>query len=140
MEYEFTQQDVQQDARIIERLEARIKELEADQKAISAILDAEAIEHSGSSQAGRVAKLAENYRNRGRMLVQKQLRVREQEHGIKMLEAAFDSTNDVMRRACSRALKAEAALKQIAFDADRHGIGGDAITIDLLTAGAGAIT
>ena len=51
MTYEFTQQDVQQDAQIIERLEARIKELEADQKAISAILDAEAIEHGGSSQA-----------------------------------------------------------------------------------------
>ena len=133
MDYEFTQQDVQQDARIIERLEARVKELEADQKAISAILDAEAIEHSGSNQVGRVAKLAENHRNRGRMLVQKQLRVRE-------LERCYDDMLELRNTAVRRALKAEAVLNRIAFDADQRGIGGDAITIDLLTAGAGSIT
>lgn len=133
MTYEFTHHDAVQDAQIIERLEARVKELEADQKAISAILDAEAIEHSGSNQVGRVAKLAENHRNRGRMLVQKQLRVRE-------LERSYDDMRDIRYTDLRRALKAEAALKQIAFDADRRGIGGDAITIDLLTAGAGAIT
>ena len=133
MDYEFTQQDALQDAQIIERLEARIKELEADKKAISAILDAEAIDHSGSNQAGRVAKLAENYRNRGRMLVQKQLRIRE-------LERCFDDMKELRNTAGSRALKAEAALQRIACDADQRGIGGDAITIDLLTAGAGAIT
>ena len=75
----MTNELIKQDAQVIEQLQARIKELEADQKAISAILDAEAIDHGGSNQAGRAAKLAENYRNRGRMLVQKQLRVRELE-------------------------------------------------------------
>lgn len=130
----MTNELIKQDARVIEQLQARIKALEADQKAISAILNGEAIEHSGfSSQAGRVAKLAENYRNRGRMLVQKQLRVRE-------LERYHDDMLELRNTAVRRALKAEAALKQIAFDADRRGIGGDAISIDMLTAGAGAIT
>lgn len=134
MDYEFTQQDVQQDARIIEQLQARVKELEADRLAISKVLDNEAIEHSGYvKQAGRVSMLAERNSNRGRMLVQKQLRIRE-------LERCYDDMLELRNEAVRRALKAEAALRQIAFDADRRGIGGDAITIDLLTANAGAIT
>ena len=133
MTYEFTEQDVQQDARIIEKLQARINELEADQKAISAILNAEAIEHSGHvAQVERVKMLIERDAKHTRMLVQKQLRIRQ-------LEEAFDSANEMFRRAGSRALKAEAALQRIACDADQRGIGGDAITIDLLTAGVGAL-
>ena len=80
MDYEFTEADAKQDARIIEQLQARVKELEADRLAISKVLDNEAIEHSGYiKQAGRVSMLAERNSNRGRMLVQKQLRIRELE-------------------------------------------------------------
>lgn len=132
MDYEFTQQDVQQDARIIEKLKARIRQLESEQQAISSILDSEAIE-DGGNQEKRVWMLAENYRNRGRMLVQKQLRVRE-------LERSYDDMRDLRYADLRRALKAEAALQRIACDADQRGIGGDAITIDMLTANAGAIT
>ena len=67
------------------------------------------------------------------MFVQKQLRVRE-------LERCYDDMLELRNTAVRRSLKAEAVLNRIAFDADQRGIGGDAITIDLLTAGAGAIT
>lgn len=80
MDYEFTEADAKQDARIIGKLKHTIDELEKDRIRIALLLNAAGIEHSGHvAQVERVRILIERDEKHTSMLVKKQLRIRELE-------------------------------------------------------------